>query len=141
MQHARSSGPGRPGSRPGVSARAILLADSVWDALLGAGLIVATVSAVTRPLGAGPLRPWPLLVALGAVCLAASAFLLYASTQNEAVNVCRSVSPANMAATVTGVVLLLAFPHPAHTYVVALAVASIGCAIFAVFEWTTRAEQ
>jgi hypothetical protein len=141
MQHASSPASGRSGSQPGVSARAILIADSIWDALLGAGLIVATVSTVTRPLGAGPLRPWPLLAVLGAACLASSAFLLYASAQNEAGNVCRSVSPANMAATVAGVALLLAFPHPAHTYVVAVAIASIGCAIFAVFEWTIRTEQ
>jgi hypothetical protein len=132
---------GQPENQPGVSARTILIADSAWDALLGAGLIVATVSGVTRPLGAGPLRPWPLLVALGAVCLAASAFLLYASAQNETVNVCRLVSPGNLAATVAGVALLLAFPHPAHPYAVALAIASIGCAIFAVFEWTVRTER
>jgi hypothetical protein len=132
---------GRPESRSGLSARTILIADSAWDALLGAGLIVATISSITRPLGAGPLRPWPLLVVLGAACLAASAFLLYASTQNEAVNVCRSVSPGNMAATVAGVALLLAFPHPPHPYVVALGIASIGCAIFAVFEWTVRTGQ
>jgi hypothetical protein len=130
--------------QPGPSARVILAADSAWDALLGTGLIVATVSATTRPLGAGPLRPWPLLVTLGVVCLAASAFLLhvsvlYAGDQARAVSVCRSVSPANMAATIAGVALLLAFPHPAHAYVVALAIASVGCAIFAVFEWTVPA--
>lgn len=141
MHHARSSVPERPGSQPGDSARTILIADSVWDLLLGVGLIVATVSAITRPIGAEPLRPWPLPVALGAVCLAASAFLLYATARGEAVTVCRLVSPGNMAATVVGVALLSAFPHPAHTYVVALAVASVGCAIFAVFEWTVRTEQ
>jgi hypothetical protein len=141
VQHARSPVPEPPGSQPGGPARTILIADSVWDLLLGVGLIVATVSAVTRPLGAEPLRPWPLPVALGAACLAASAFLLYASARGEAVNVCRLISPGNMAATVAGVALLSAFPHPAHTYVVALAVASVGCAIFAVFEWTVRTEQ
>jgi hypothetical protein len=55
--------------------------------------------------------------------------------------VCRLISPGNMAATVAGVALLSAFPDPAPTYVVALAVASVGWAIFAVFEWTVRAEQ
>jgi hypothetical protein len=141
VQHARSPVPELPGSQPRGPARTILIADSVWDLLLGVGLIVATVSAVTRSLGAEPLRPWPLPVALGAACLVASAFLLYAIDRGEAVNVCRLISPGNMAATVVGVALLSAFPHPAHTYVVALAVASVGCAIFAVFEWTVRAEQ
>ena len=138
MQHARSPVPEIPGSQPGGSARTILIADSIWDLLLGVGLIIATVSAITRPLGAEPLRPWPLPVALGAICLAASAFLLYASVSGETIAVCRLVSPGNMAAAVAGVAVLLAFPHPAHTYVVALAVASIGCAVFAVFEWTAR---
>ena len=141
MQDACSSDLGPPGRQAGASARAILIADSVWDALLGVGLIVATFSAVTRPLGAGPLRPWPLLAALGMACLAASAFLLYASHQAGAASVCRSISPANMAATIAGIALLLAFPHPAHPYVVALAVASVGCAIFAVIEWTIRTGQ
>jgi len=137
MQRARPA-PDPHSQKPGLPARAILIADSAWDALLGTGLIVAAVTPVTRPLGAGALRPWPLPVALGAVCLASAAFLLHASAGTPAARVCHAVSPANMTATLAGVALLLAYPHAAHPYVVALAVASTGCAVFASLEWTVR---
>jgi hypothetical protein len=57
------------------------------------------------------------------------------------VNVRRPISLANLVATIAGVALLRLFPHPAHPYVVAVTVASIGCAVFALLEWTVSAQQ
>lgn len=118
------------------SARAILVGDGAWDALIGVALIASTIASVTRPLGAGSLKPWPLFVVLGVGCLAVSALLLAASTGPDAAASCRSIWLPNMLTTVACVALLLAFPHLAHPYVVALAMMGIGCAVFAAFEWT-----
>jgi hypothetical protein len=131
--------PADPGLAPAPSARTILIADAIWDALLGAGLIIATVNSATAPVSAPALRPWPLFAVLAAACLAGTAFLLYLSTQPQAATACRSISPANMAATIAAIALLLTFPHLAHAYVVALAIASTGCAVFAVLEWNAAA--
>jgi hypothetical protein len=129
--------PADPGPTPAPSARTILIADAAWDVLLGAGLIIATVNSAAAP----ALRPWLLFAVLAAACLAGAAFLLYLSTRPQAATACRSISPANMAATIAGITLLLAFPHLAHAYVVALAIASTGCAVFAVLEWSAGARQ
>lgn len=133
---------GRAGEHgAGPRARVVLIADSAWDALVGAALIAATVNGATRPLGAEGLRPWPLFAALGAGCLAVAGFLLYAGAETRAAAACRSVSAANMVSAVAAVGLLLGFPRLAHPYVVALAVAGIGCAIFAGLEWTAAGQR
>lgn len=112
------------------SPRAILVADAAFDVLVGAALIASTISWAARTLGAGSLKPWPLFV-VGAGCLVVAILLLAASTGPDAAVVCRLIWRPNMLTTVAGVALLLAFPHLAHPYVVGLAVASIGCAVFA----------
>jgi hypothetical protein len=134
MRSSESTVLGRQGQEYGSSARAVLAADAVWDALVGIALIVAAVGSATRPLGAGALRPWPLPVVLGIACLAVSVLLLHASAGTQAPDACRLIWPGNAAGTIAGVALLLAFPHLAHPYVVALAIASIGCAVFAILE-------
>lgn len=119
------------------SPRAILVADAAFDVLVGAALIASTISWAARPLGAGSLKPWPLFVVIGAGCLAVAALLAAASTGPDAAVMCRLIWCPNMLTTVAGVALLLAFPHLAHPYIVGLAVASIGCAVFATLQRTT----
>jgi hypothetical protein len=124
-----------------LSPRAILIADGVFDILVGAALIASIISSATHPLGAASLTPWPLFVVIGMGCLAVSGLLLAASTGPDAVVMCRSIWLPNMLSTVAGMALLLAFPQLAHPYVVGLAVASIGCAVFGTLEWTTGRQR
>lgn len=112
----------------------ILKADSAWEVLTAAALILATVRSVTHSLGAAALRPWFLPVAVAACCLALAAFLLYASRQPHPGDACRLLAVANLAAAALAIALI-AFPSAGHLYVAALALASTGCAIFAVLEW------
>jgi hypothetical protein len=119
----------------------ILIADAAWDAVLGGGLIAASAAFVTRPLGAGPLRPVPVPIVLGAGCLAVAALMLYTGTGTQAAAACRLVAPANAAGAIAGIALLIAFPAAAHPYVAALAVASTGCAVFATLEYQIRHPQ
>lgn len=123
------------------SVRVILIADGAFDVLVGVALLAGTISSVTRPLGAGSLRPWPLFAAIGVGCLVFSAVLLAASTRENVEAWCRSIWLANMLTTAACVALLLAFPHLAHPYVVALAITGIGCAIFAILEWSPMTGQ
>ncbi|HEY3977476.1 MAG TPA: hypothetical protein VGM79_09410 [Streptosporangiaceae bacterium] len=113
----------------------ILKADSAWEVLTAAGLVLATVSSVTRRLGAATLRPWILPVAVAAGCLALAAFLLYASKQRHPADACRPLGVANLAAAALAIALMIVFPDAGHPYALALAIASTGCAIFAVLEW------
>lgn len=113
----------------------VLIADSAWEVLLGTGLILTTVGSVAHPLGAATLRPWFLPVAVGACCLALAAFLLYTSRQPHPGEACRLLAIANLAAAALAIVLMIVFPHAGHPYALALAIASTGCAIFAVLEW------
>ena len=106
--------PADPRLAPAPSARAILIADAIWDALLGAGLIIATVNSAAVPPSVPALRPWPLFAVLAGACLASAAFLLYLSTQSQPATACRSISPANMAAAIAAITLLLTFPHLGH---------------------------
>jgi hypothetical protein len=99
--------PADPGPTLERSARTILIADAIWDALLGTCLIIATVNSATVPVSAPALRPWLLFAVLAAACLAGAAFLLYLSTRQQAATACRSISPANMAATIAAIALLL----------------------------------
>jgi 3-oxoacyl-[acyl-carrier protein] reductase len=138
MQRARSAAVQRHGPKPGLSPRVILIADAAWDAILGAGLIAASAGSVTSPLGAGPLRPVPVPVAVGAVCLVVAALMFYASTGTQAAAACRLAAPANAAGAIAGIALLITFPAAAHPYVTALAVASTGCAVFATLEYQTK---
>lgn len=124
-----------------LSTGAILIADGVFDLLVGAALIASTITPAARVLGAGSLKPWPLFVVIGVGCLAVSGLLLAASTGPDAAAMCRSIWLPNMLSTVAGVALLLVFPHLAHPYVVALTVASIGCAVFGTLEWTTSRQR
>ncbi len=113
----------------------VLKADSAWEVITATGLILATVRSVTDTLGTPALRPWILPVAAGACCLALAAFLLYASRQPYPGDACRPLAIANLAAAALAIALMIAFPHAGHPYAVALAIASTGCAIFAVLEW------
>jgi hypothetical protein len=124
-----------------LSAGAILIADGVFDLLVGAALIASTITSASGLLGAGSLKPWPLFVVIGAGCLAVSGLLLAASTRPDAAAMCRSIWQPNMLSTVASVALLLVFPHLAHPYVVALTVASIGFAVFGTLEWTTSRQK
>ncbi len=116
----------------------ILLADAAWDLIVGAALITASVAAVTRPLGAGPLRPGPVPVVLGAVCIAIAALMLHASTDTRAAAVCRLIAPGNVVGAIAAIALLIAFPDAAHPYVAALAVGGTGCAVFATLEYQAQ---
>ena len=120
----------------GPAPRAVLVADGVFDALVGIGLIGGTIVSVTRPLGAESLRPMPLFVGIGVGCLAVSALLLAASVRPDAAVSCHLIWLPNMLTTMACVALLLALPHLAHPYVVALALTGTGCAVFATLEWT-----
>jgi hypothetical protein len=131
----------RHGPKAGLFPRVILIADAAWDALLGGALIAASAGSVTRPLGAGPLRPAPVPVAVGAGCLAIAALVLCASTGTQAAAACRLVAPANAAGAIAGIALLILFPAAAHPYVAALAVASTGCAVFAPLEYQAQRPQ
>jgi hypothetical protein len=136
MQRTRAAATGEPGASP--SPRMILIADAAWDAIVGAALIAASTASVTRPLGAGPLRPGPVPVALGAVCLAVAALMIRASTGTQAAAFCRLIAPGNAAAAVTALALLIAFPGAAHLYVAALAIGGTGCAVFATLEYQAQ---
>jgi hypothetical protein len=116
----------------------ILLADAAWDVIVGAALITASAAAVTRPLGAGPLRPGPIPVVLGAACIAVAALMLYASTGTQAAAVCRLIAPGNAAGAIAAIALLVAFPDAAYPYVVALAAGGAGCAVFATLEYQAQ---
>jgi hypothetical protein len=113
----------------------ILKADSAWEVLTAAALILTTISSVMHPLGAATLRPWILPVAVAACCLALAAFLLHVSRQPHPGDACRSLAIANLAAAALAIALIIAFPGAGHPYALALALASTGCAIFAVLEW------
>jgi hypothetical protein len=114
------------------------LADAAWDVIAGAALIAASAASVTRPLGAGPLRPGPVPVVLGAVCLAVAAIMLHASTGTQAAAACRLIAAGNVAGATAAIALLIAFPDAAHLYVVALAAGGAGCAVFATLEYQAR---
>jgi hypothetical protein len=114
MQRTRPAATGEPGASP--SPRTILIADAAWDAVVGAALIAASAVSVTRPLGAGPLRPGPVPVALGAVCLAFAALVIRASTGTQAAAFCRLIAPGNAAGAIAALALLVAFPGAAHPY-------------------------
>ncbi len=142
MQRTRAAATGEsnaPG--PGVSPRMILMADAAWDAIAGAALIAASTASVTRPLGAGPLRPGAVPVVLGAVCLAVAALMLYASVGTQAAAVCRLIAPGNVAGAIAALALLIAFPAAAHPYVAALGLAGTGCAVFATLEYQAQRPQ
>ena len=66
-----------------LAAGAILIADGVFDLLVGATLIASTITSASGLLGAGSLKPWPLFVVIGAGCLAVSGLLLAASTSRS----------------------------------------------------------
>jgi hypothetical protein len=113
----------------------ILKADSAWEVLTAAVLILATVSSVTHPIGAAALRPWFLPAAVAACCLALAAFLLFASRQPHPGDACRALAIANLAAAGLAIGLMIAFPRAGHPYDLGLALASTGGAGFAVLEW------
>lgn len=113
----------------------ILIADAAWDAIVGVALIAASIASVTRPLGAGPLRPGPVPIALGAVCLAVAALMVHASAGTQAAAACRLIAPGNVVGVLAAIALLIAFPDAAHPYVVALAAGGAGCAVFATLEY------
>jgi hypothetical protein len=136
MQRTRAAATGEPGTAP--SPRMILIADAAWDAIVGAALIAASTASVTRPLGTGPLRPGPVPVALGAVCLAVAALMIRASTSTRAAAFCRLIAPGNLAGAIAALALLIAFPGAAHPYVAALAIGATGCAVFATFEYQAQ---
>jgi hypothetical protein len=136
MQRTRAAATGEPNTPP--SPRMILIADAAWDAIVGAALIAASIASVTRPLGTGPLRPGPVPIALGAVCLAAAAFMLHASTGAQAAAFCRLIAPGNVAGAIAALALLVAFPGAAHPYVAALAIGGTGCAVFATLEYQAQ---
>jgi hypothetical protein len=119
----------------------ILAADAAWDALVGAALIAASIAAFTRPLGTAPLRPGPVPIIVGTVCLAAAAVLVHASTGTQAAAFCRLIAPGNAAGAIAAIALLIAFPSAAHPYVTALAVISTGCAAFAALEYQAQHPQ
>jgi 3-oxoacyl-[acyl-carrier protein] reductase len=125
--------PNARGRRP--SARMILIADAAWDAIAGAALIAASAASVTGALGIGPLRPGPVPICLGGVCLAAAVLLIHASTGPQAAAVCRLIAPGNAGASIAALALLIAFPGASHPYVTALAVTGVGCAVFATLEY------
>jgi len=104
MQRTRAAVTGEPDApRPGLSPPMILLADAAWDLIAGAALIAASTASVTRPLGAGPLRPGPLPVVLGAGCLAVAALMLHASTRPQAAAACRLIAPGNVAGAIAAI--------------------------------------
>lgn len=139
MQRTRAAAKGEPNAPwPGLSSRMILLADAAWDAIVGAALMAASIASVTRPLGTGPLRPGPVPIALGAVCLAVAALMIHASTGTQAAAVCRLIAPGNAAGAIAALAALIAFPDAAHPYVVALAVGGTGCAVFATLEYQAQ---
>jgi hypothetical protein len=74
-----------------LSTGAILIADGVFDLLVGAALIASTITSASRLLGAESLKPWPLFVVIGAGCLAVSGLLLATSTGPDAAAMCRSI--------------------------------------------------
>jgi hypothetical protein len=139
MQRARGTVTGErntPGA--GLSPRMILIADAAWDAIVGAALIAASTGSVTRPLGAGPLRPGLVTTALGAVCLAVAALMILAGMCDQAAAVCRLIAPGNAAGSIVAISALIAFPAAAHPYVAALAVVGTGCAVFATLEYQAQ---
>lgn len=141
MQRVHPSVTERSAPRSGLSPRLILAADAAWDAIVGAALIAASITAVTRPLDAGPLRPAPVPILLGVVCLAAAAVLVRASTGTQAAAFCRLIAPGNAAGAIAAVALLIAFPSTAHPFATALAVISTGCAAFAALEYQAQHPQ
>lgn len=136
MQRTRAAATGEPDASP--FPRMILIADAAWDAIVGAALIAASTASVTRPLGAGPLRPGPVPIALGAVCLAVAALMIHASTGTQAAAFCRLIAPGNVAGAIAALALLVAFPDTAHPYVAALAIGGTGCAVFATLEYQAQ---
>lgn len=145
QQHPASPGNDPQGparERAGApSARAILITDAAWDVIVGAALIASTITAVTRPLGAASLRPWPVPAVIGAGCLTVAALLLVASTGPDAAGMCRLIWRPNLLTAVAGVALLLALPRLAHSYVIGLVIVSIGCAVFGTLEWTAARQR
>jgi hypothetical protein len=115
----------------------VLRADTAWELVLSIGLILAAVGSVTRSLGAAALQPRFIPAVVGAGCLALAAFVFYASRQPQAdaAAACRPLAVANLCAAALAIGLLIGFPGAAHLYVVALAIASTGCAMFATVEW------
>lgn len=136
MQRTRAAATGEPSAS--LSPLVILIADAAWDAIAGAALIAASIASVTRPLGAGPLRPGPVPIALGAVCVAVAALMIRARTGTQAAAFCRLIAPGNVAGAIAALALLIAFPDAAHPYVVALAVGGTGCAVFATLEYQAQ---
>jgi hypothetical protein len=139
MQRARAAATEEPApAGAGPSSRTILVADAAWDAIIGAALIAASAASVTRPLGAGPLRPGLAPIGLGAVCLVVAALMIHASTGDQAAAACRLIAPGNAVGSIAAIAALIAFPAAAHPYVAALAVVGTGCAVFAALEYLAQ---
>lgn len=101
----------------------ILGADAVWDLALGVTLCVLPL--LTE-------GPWPLFVGLGVVCLAFAAVLWWAASQSRiAVMVCQAAALGNALAVFAALVALAFYPSAA----LALAIAAVGCTVFATLEW------
>jgi hypothetical protein len=101
----------------------ILGADAVWDLVLGVTLCVLPLFIE---------GPWPLFVALGVGCLAFSAVLWRAASQNRiAVAVCQAAALGNALAVLAALVALTFYP----TAGLALAIVAVGCTVFATLEW------
>jgi hypothetical protein len=137
MQQAPSRPPGVPVLPFESLAVPVLKTDVIWELLLGVGLVLTAVGPVTRPLGSAPLQPGFIPVIAGVGCLVLAAFLVYASKQPraQATAACRPLAVANLGAAALAIALLIAFPDAGHLYVIALAIASTVCAMFAVVEW------
>lgn len=111
----------------------VLAGDAVWDALLGA--VLCLMPWLGPHAGLPAARPWPVFVLAGVACLAFSAVLAAACRSAQPVaDLARIAAIGNAVAAVAAIVSAVLLGGPPGA-VVALVVAAIGCAAFAVAEW------
>lgn len=111
----------------------VLALDAVWDGLLG--VTFCLVPWFGGYVGLSAARPWPVYVVVGVACLAFSAVLANGARSTDAVALCRLAAVGNAAAAVLAAVAAVVLGGPSG---VALGIAAVGCAAFAVAEWRLR---
>ncbi|MFE3170588.1 hypothetical protein ACFXPA_05330 [Amycolatopsis sp. NPDC059090] len=113
----------------------ILLADAIWDVLLGVVLVLSPWRSLANLLGLSAARPWPVFVVLGVGSFAFSGLLVRGALGTGTAEVCRAAAIANTAAVVAVIVLLALVGTLGSGWALLLGVAGAGCAVFAVLEW------
>lgn len=102
----------------------ILGADAGWDLVLG--VVLCVLPLITDA------RPWPLFLVLGVGSLIFAAVLWRAASQSEgALQACQAAAIGNTLAVFAALTAIAFSPGAA----LALAIAAVGCAVFAALEW------